>query len=54
MISTLLNHPLQRIKEERFAAAKGAAMMAGITSGLFYQFIIEKARMACFLIFLVS
>uniref|UniRef100_A0A0N4U6E7 Glycerol kinase 5 n=1 Tax=Dracunculus medinensis TaxID=318479 RepID=A0A0N4U6E7_DRAME len=32
MISTLLNHPLQRIKEERFAAAKGAAMMAGITS----------------------
>ncbi|KHN71100.1 Putative glycerol kinase 5 [Toxocara canis] len=33
-ISTLVNRPVQRISEQSFASARGVAMMAGITAGM--------------------
>uniref|UniRef100_A0A915AND8 Glycerol kinase 5 n=1 Tax=Parascaris univalens TaxID=6257 RepID=A0A915AND8_PARUN len=33
-ISTLINRPVQRISEQSFASARGVAMMAGITAGM--------------------
>ncbi|VDD85872.1 unnamed protein product [Enterobius vermicularis] len=33
-VSTLINRPLQRIREQNFASARGIAMMAGLTAGL--------------------
>uniref|UniRef100_A0A0N5AL63 Glycerol kinase 5 n=1 Tax=Syphacia muris TaxID=451379 RepID=A0A0N5AL63_9BILA len=33
-ISTLINRPLERMKEQSFASARGAALMAGLTAGL--------------------
>lgn len=32
-VSTLINRPLQRIREQNFASARGIAMMAGLTAG---------------------
>uniref|UniRef100_A0A914C733 Glycerol kinase n=1 Tax=Acrobeloides nanus TaxID=290746 RepID=A0A914C733_9BILA len=41
-ISTLLEHSLERVVEPQFVSAKGAALLAGITSGLWSMKLIEN------------